>query len=417
MSLLKLAILSDMHIGDKARSLDLLPPGSTKKSRDERFLEAFETFASKNDISADCLVIAGDFSCKADVSEFTHASAIAKRVAVALGVVEENIYFTPGNHDVDWSVLKLAEGQSQQNKELRWRQRYSPIVDTDNLFANRTSDSAINQFSGSLFSAPFVGAWRNSPHTFVAVNSSAHDCPAEPNHYGLIRDEALEWIYQNIPMRPQGDESIRCMILHHHLTPHGNLGQESRDFSVCQNGDRLLTALRDLDFDLVIHGHKHLPRFEIQLINSDHPVAIVGAGSFSADLGEEYGGGVQNQFHLLSIEGRYQATSRIFGTLKNWAYVFPRGWQKNIRDYTVVDHQIGFGGPLDWKELARMLQPHIHNSARAGTMFSLESIGPVYEHLAYVSPDTARKAIDEIAKLEKLDIAWNSGATLSAYFR
>ncbi len=412
MSPLTIAVISDIHIGASARSSDLLPPGSVTKQRNEGFVQTFEKFVESKSITADCLIVAGDISSKADPSEFIHASEIASRIAKVLHVPLDQIYATFGNHDVDWSVLKLAEGTLENTRDFRWGQRYSPITDSENIFGSRSKPPV---FVGSLTNSPFVGYWQSADNLFVTVNTSAHDRPDAEIHHGLVREETITWLSDNIPSRSPDDDSVRCLILHHHLVPHGNVGVDALDFSVCQNGDKLLSLLRNKDFDLVIHGHKHRPRFAIELVNSDHPIAVLGAGSFCADLAGEYGGGVHNQFHLMSIHGRDQNKSRIYGELRNWAYVYPSGWKENASNYTVVDHLIGFGGPTDWKELASRLHQPIKNRAQAGKPFPLDSIGPVYDQLRYVSPETARRAVEEIARIENLQIAWLSKLPISAF--
>lgn len=373
MALLTLAVISDIHIGDKARSSDLLPPGMTSELRNEGFLAKFEEFATTLPVQPDCLVIAGDLSCKADAGEIEHASAVITRVARALRIRNDEIFFVPGNHDVDWAVLR-HEGPTESTRTLRWSQRYDPIQRTANVFHDRASCSSDTGFEGSLFDAPYAGIWLTpAHHLFVAINTSALDCPLEENHHGYIRKETIDWLMRKIPRRSNADQTVRCAILHHHLTPHGNLGEEARDFSVCQNADLLLEVLRDLEFDLIVHGHKHLPRFELQLIKSDFPIAQLGAGSFSADLGKEYGGGVHNQFHLLTIEGRYADTGRAYGMLRSWAYVFPKGWTPNIRNFAVIEHSIGFGGALDWRDLAKKLESPIAQRARKGTFVPMRA--------------------------------------------
>ena len=412
MSPFAIAVISDIHIGAGARSSDLLPPGYATKQRNEGFLSAFEQFVLARELKADCLIVSGDLSSKADPSEFVHASDISSRVATALQVPQDKIYATFGNHDVDWSVLKLPKGTTEQTRAFRWGQRYAPITNSTNIFGSRTSPPV---FVGSLTDLPFAGYWTSADHLFVTINTSAHDRPNDAVHHGLVRMETIEWLKTQILPRAAGNDSVRCLVLHHHLVPHGNAGTDAVDFSVCQNGDQLLALLRDLDFDLVVHGHRHRPRFEIELIGSDHPIAMLGAGSFCADLSKEYGGGVHNQFHLLSIQGRYPNTSRLYGELRNWAYVFPAGWRENVPNFTVVDHLIGFGGPLSWKELATVLHQPIKNRSQIGKPFSLSSIGPIFEQLRYVSPGTARRAIEEIAKVESLEIAWVSGHPISAF--
>lgn len=409
---LTIAVISDIHIGGGSRSSDLVPPGATTDRPNQEFVRAFEQFASDRDLKADCLFVPGDLSTRADASEFLHASTVALRIAVALHVPPERVFTTFGNHDVDWSVLKLAEDASEDTREFRWQQRYSPIEFRSNLFHTRTTSPA---FTGSITHPPYAGYWEDPDVFFVAVNTSAHDRPTSPIHYGLVRDETIAWLERNIPKRAVDDVRVRSLILHHHLVPHGNVSDEALDFSVCQNGDKLLSLLRALDFDLVVHGHKHRPRFSTELIESDFPIAILGAGSFCADLGGEFGGETHNQFHLLKVHGRDPESTRIFGQLQNWAYVHPAGWAENISRFTLIDHLIGFGGPLDWRVLAKRIRGPMHARAAAGRPFLLTSIGPIYEQLLYVSPETAKQAVEEVARAEKLDIAWLAGNSIDAY--
>lgn len=408
----RIAVISDIHIGPLARSRDLLPPGmSSQTARDEDFIVQFEKFVRSKDIVADFLVIAGDLSCKAKPEEFEHASKVIEAIAGILTVSMDRVMYVPGNHDVDWTVLQLADSTAgAATRDLRWRQRYAPITETDNLFAKRTQVP----FTGQLFNHPYVGYWRHGEALFAAVNSAAHDRPTEEVHHGFIREEAVEWLGENIPTR-ENDNELRCLILHHHLSPHANLGNEARDFSTCQNADRLLAVLRQLDFDLILHGHKHYPRFQTELVASDHPILVLGAGSFCASL-NGYGGGVQNQFHFLTIEGRSPATGRIFGELRNWAYVHPSGWSENKKIYTAVDHLIGFGGPLDWREIVSVLKEPIRGKAASEPIFCLDQVSGS-DQLRYVSPETARKAIDEIARTENLDVSWVDEPHVCAYIR
>ncbi|NMG75953.1 metallophosphoesterase family protein [Aromatoleum diolicum] len=411
-----IAVISDIHIGPLARSQDLLPPGVNGISaRDEKFILQFEKFVQAKKITADYLVIAGDLSCKAQPDEFIHASTVMSRVANILNVTDDKVMYVPGNHDVDWAVLNLAGSTAGgATQDLRWRQRYDPITATENLFIKRTRSGSASSFTGQLFDLPYAGYWRHGGALFAAVNSAAHDRPAEENHHGFIRHETIEWLRENVPPRSE-EEEIRCLILHHHLIPHGNLGDEARDFSTCQNGDRLLEVVRQLEFDIVLHGHKHYPRFQTELVASDHPILVLGAGSFCASL-NGYGGGVQNQFHLLTIEGRSGETGRIFGELRNWAYVHPLGWTENKKVYTVVDHLIGFGGPLNWRELVAVLQQPIRAMSASGQIFCLDQV-PESKQLRYVSTETARKAIEDIARSENLDVTWVDEPHFSAYFR
>ena len=148
-------------------------------------------------------------------------------------------------------------------------------------------------------------------------------------------------------------------------------------------------------------------------MSTDFPTAPVGSSQAPTAAVEKSLSASHTK--IRTLPGRYPNTSRLYGELRNWAYVFPAGWRENVPNFTVVDHLIGFGGPLSWKELATVLHQPIKNRSQIGKPFSLSSIGPIFEQLRYVSPGTARRAIEEIAKVESLEIAWVSGHPISAF--
>jgi 3',5'-cyclic AMP phosphodiesterase CpdA len=99
----------------------------------------------------------------------------------------------------------------------------------------------------------------------VAVDSSKPDL-AE----GEIGRERYPWIRQQFA----AEADLKIFVLHHHLVPVPGTGRERN--TVWDAGD-VLTLLAELDVDLVLSGHKHVPY--VWLLNN---VLIVNSGTVSS---------------------------------------------------------------------------------------------------------------------------------------
>jgi 3',5'-cyclic-AMP phosphodiesterase len=94
----------------------------------------------------------------------------------------------------------------------------------------------------------------------VAIDSSKPDL-AE----GEVGRERYRWIRENLEV----EADYRIFVLHHHLVPVPGTGRERN--TVWDAGD-VLALLADVDVDLVLSGHKHVPYLwlldEVLIVNS-----------------------------------------------------------------------------------------------------------------------------------------------------
>jgi len=81
----RIAVVSDIHIGEHARSSDLCPVGRNQKMQQGQFLDKFEAFISKSAIQADSLIVSGDITSQARPDEFELASILVRRWGESLG--------------------------------------------------------------------------------------------------------------------------------------------------------------------------------------------------------------------------------------------------------------------------------------------------------------------------------------------
>ena len=130
MNPLIIAVMSDLHIGKNARSSDLCPKHHTSRGIDKDYRNRFKAFVKQNSIKADYLIVPGDITDQADPDQMSLASEVLIEFAKALHLTRKKIIFAPGNHDVDWSVLKASADKTG----FRKKQRYAPLKHSDWIF-------------------------------------------------------------------------------------------------------------------------------------------------------------------------------------------------------------------------------------------------------------------------------------------
>jgi hypothetical protein len=140
--------------------------------------------------------------------------------------------------------------------------------------------------------------------------------------------------------------------LHHHPISYDDDSGYWKDFSQLQNNARLRAVLADLQFDLVIHGHRHHPNLTYELSDVGHGRTFVCAGSFSAPL--SFNDRLLNQFHSITLNQRETRDVPLSGTLENWSHGYPYGWGPSKSSIGGIEHRIRFGNIMDF-EVAKAL--------------------------------------------------------------
>lgn len=316
MKRLTLAVISDLHIGPKACTPELQAIPNTGH---HSFISQFEKLVSDEHIKPDYLLLPGDFGEISDPYELDSASLLLESIADILQLDHSKIFLCPGNHDVDWSVLKTKQSSKQPPHPVRFRQRYDPIRHVDNIFYKLCSLA-----KGNLFEPPHYTIWKSRQIFCTAYNSSWKDGPTG-SHSGNVDLSDLTKIKEDFDASNARDFSgLKVFLLHHHVFQHAQLFWE--DTSIAQNAEELIDILNEYKFDLLVHGHRHWPKFFVLKKNELHPLVILGAGTFSRTIDAEHGGLVANQFHTIEIGGK-NSVQQIFGRVRSWAYIRATGWK------------------------------------------------------------------------------------------
>ena len=125
------------------------------------------------------------------------------------------------------------------------------------------------------------------------------------------------------------------------------------------NAEALLSLLHEDSFDLLIHGHRHHPRFETHSTKTYPHLPVLCSGSFSVEIDTEWAGTIDNQFHLVEVTGRAGSENRITGTVTSWSNNRCKGWVASEESTSGIHHIIPFGSYVMPNELDARLEPFI----------------------------------------------------------
>lgn len=395
---MKLAVISDLHVGTKARAKDLCPtpPATPKKDRDaynrkdDDYRQQFVDFVTKSNISADYLVLPGDLTNQALPREVEIASAFALQAADALQVPHERILFAPGNHDVDWTAF-----DPNDTTGVRWGQRYASLGH-DN-FHFRT---LINRGHGDVLSPPHFIAWEFPDLLAVAYNSASHDTPTpqENVHHGLAAPEHLDAIRDYLASIGPKTARVRLFLVHHHVVEFTDPIPRTPDFSLMTNAEGLLSLLHECGFDLIIHGHTHHPRFDTHSTATYPHIPILCSGSFSVELDTRWAGTVDNLFHVITINGRSGTDNLITADVTSWTNNHARGWVPSEESVSGIHHIIPFGSYVMPADLDSLLEPIIGRRLAEHDLILWKHVVDECPQLEHLPVKSAEAAFTRLAK-------------------
>ena len=194
----RIAQISDIHCGESSFDADALAT-------------AIETI---NKMEPDVVVVAGDLTGAGYQWEFEEAAEWLAQIKYPKVVI-------PGNHD----------------------SRNVGYIHFEELFGERFSRFRLG-FEPER--AKRLGA---TGLTIVAVDSSEPDL-----NDGRVGREHYAWIKQQF----SEPDDITVFVIHHHLVPIPGTGRERN--IILDAGD-VLAELTQLDIDVVLSGHKHVPYF------------------------------------------------------------------------------------------------------------------------------------------------------------
>jgi 3',5'-cyclic AMP phosphodiesterase CpdA len=278
------------------------------------------------------LLVLGDLTSIASPSEFRGSVHAVIEIAGGVGINEENVIFTFGNHDVDWRICSLATPTGQFPKD----EFYNTIAaHAGNFFAENPPT-----FENGLL--PGSGVFVNDDFELFVLNSG-HFCVSDQDYrHGKLGEDQLKWL-DFVLQRDTPLPKWRILMVHHHPFnyPYPTL---AKDISTLEEGAELVELAGRRGIDFVCHGHRHHPKISTQMAATwKGPVTYFCAGSLGVNETERNNGQIPNLFHVVSLESRL-SNGAAFGSVQTFEYAASEGWRqiRNTKE-TPLDHIQYFG--------------------------------------------------------------------------
>lgn len=239
-----------------------------------------------------------------------------------VGITKANLVATPGNHDV------IA--RSEPSKQSRYDLFLKAWINSDPVvvpFLDGVHKLDELKFSEHVLKDP-EGAWAIFP--INTSNWSQLSIPDEGNEkvanlrkyvngststdlikaleklctYDIARVSPDQLRALKEMVKQAGEVRLRIAVLHHHLLPVDGR-EEFKPFSDVTNLGEIRQVLRELDFHIVVHGHKHVTAAYYDHIYPDnsesvaaHRILTLSGGSFGPT-----GQRPDNPLRLIEIDG------------------------------------------------------------------------------------------------------------------
>ena len=406
MKQIKIMIISDLHVGGSARGDDFCTNGSTSNINSKNYIDDFRAFVEENSIEATHLLIAGDISDRAEYNEFELASKRIKDIAAILSIAHSNIYFVPGNHDSHWGEEKAGHEQGLPPEKVI-EKKFWNIKEHD--FFKALHDNATVK---SYYQSPYTSIWASEDIVAVGINSSVFDTFDKKPHHGEIKVEHLKDIAQKLEQLDTSGRRLRVLFTHHHPKNYSDTTFDDADFSQMKNSEDFLNFSVENEFDLLIHGHKHIPRFNIHSDMNNVPVVTLCAGSFSASL-KEYHNGVANFCHIIEIDKICEDEDNVCGKVRSWSYFLNKKWIKSDFDRDSISHEEYFGSFMNRKKLKRELEKTVLALFANSDSIKWELLSSSLSGLEYCNRGILFDLLNELSDLHDFDVMFNKNKDLA----
>lgn len=349
---MKLCIISDLHCKYQhdvtSHSETLLFSNMQRKPIFQHPVVAMlKAIDDDQSIKSDILLCVGDLGDKANEQGITSAWTFVDEIKQKLGAkIKIGI---PGNHDIN---SRFNDGKDA----------FTFIKNFHETFPTENEDS-----NNKLWSKGYcIEIYENA--LFLLINTVWNHEDLEKAKQSQISPVTLEEIKKEIQEKGiQIDKKI-C-LLHHHPIKHSNINNY-RDNDSLEKGDDLIQLLTELNFDIVIHGHKHQPR-----VVEYNGLTVFGTGSFSS-FANLQGTGFKNMFHVIEL-GEKKGHGKIF----SWEFNIKDGWNKELNKK--FPDQIGFGANIDLEAVAKLIDSEVKKD---GNPKFYEQILRLEPNLEYVVP-------------------------------
>ena len=308
------------------------------------------TAIRNTDLKINAMLVPGDLTSTGEPSEFIECMELLVKIAETLVIPKERIFITYGNHDVNWNISKLADGNSEKAGDTYYKHVAARLGPT---LLNSPTLTNIGPIPGS-------GQHIDDKYELTILNSGHDCCHDQQIKNGNLGQEQLNWI-RKLPIGAK--DKFKILMIHHHPM---NLPYPVviKDLSTLAEGPELLKEINRLEIDFVIHGHRHHPMLHTDMIHGcPKPVSFLCAGSVGAGSMDRNDGDIPNSFHIISFAERTSRGS-ISGKVLTYCYRGGSGWTKTAYSLqNPIDPESYFGACNTELEAKQDLELFIQNNS------------------------------------------------------
>lgn len=266
--------------------------------------------------------LTGDFTETGAEEEYDRAreflSALRGATVFNWRIRSRDIFMVPGNHDVRFTQEHSAD---RWNAYCRFYRHHLQALHKEETEAARVAGRGCPE-APQRFDEEYphlLSRVIDQSHEGLIVaeiNSSAYVQKGEPGERrGEVDQRSITNLREGLRgfSAPEQHSAVRVALLHHHPVLLPGLAEAKRGNDAVGYGDMLLNLLRDEEFQLVLHGHKHVPYiflFDAELAWATQrvrPIVVAAGGSAgSTDLVPK--DGAKNTYNLISL--RWHGSAR-----------------------------------------------------------------------------------------------------------
>ncbi len=393
---MRFLLISDLHIGEGSRCKSLVPleERAESKKHEQCYFERLEEISS--DIEVDYVFVCGDIADRATYEQFTHFDSIIGQVTRLFDLEPSSIFFTLGNHDVDWSVLSTFENLPDDSNP-RFRARYG-AAEASQVIAGRLGEASF----GTLLEAPYFCFWENEEVSVVSINTAASDGPWVSPHHGEVRREHYDALHTFLTQNDFGSKNtVKILLMHHHPIAYPNPSPDWKDFSILQCYDDLVELAHRHAFDFLFHGHRHHPNFKAEVSSEfGSQLNIVCRLLLSQKFPSYIYDNLSNMFHVVEVEDRAADTGVLVGSIRNFSFSKRDGWFKSRQPTCGIRGRLQFGPFSSKPALKNTLRELISQRLSTSQFCEMEGILNVNLDIKYQDSTLLMSVLNELATEE-----------------
>lgn len=257
-------VSADVIRCQSSKILHITDPHFAVESNREKHVWRLEGESGARDTMADAIlsaikrepiglvVVTGDLTFTADPAEFAQAQKALRRILDELCLDEDHLIVIPGNHDIEWKMEEIYNGQTQVREASpeatkNYRDFYKSMF---RHFPNP------NLSMGRRYLLP------NGPAVEICgLNSS---CLETGKRFlpgiGLIDEPGFDRVKNILGWNDEKSLALRILAVHHHLAVTENIEPKQdflRGYGLAVNAVRIQRKAARLGVQLALHGHKH----------------------------------------------------------------------------------------------------------------------------------------------------------------